>query len=63
MKKTFQFIGFQLFRLFEKFLMLLPAKLRKALFIALGSFAYKVSKRYNRVVEQNVKFVYGALFF
>ncbi|MFT7859962.1 MAG: lipid A biosynthesis lauroyl acyltransferase [Sulfurimonas sp.] len=54
-----QMIGFYLFLALEKFLMLLPRSWRKAFFIALGTFAYKISKRYGRVVEQNLKFVYG----
>lgn len=54
-----QLIGFYLFLAFEKFLMLLPRSWRKAFFRGLGTFAYKVSKRYGRVVEQNLKFVYG----
>ncbi len=54
-----QLIGFYLFLAFEKFLMFLPRRWRKAFFRALGTFAYHVSKRYGRVVEQNLKFVYG----
>jgi KDO2-lipid IV(A) lauroyltransferase len=52
-------IGFYSFLLLEKILMLLPRKLRKSFFVALGFFAYKVSKRYNKVIRQNLKFVYG----
>ena len=55
-----QRIGFYLFLLFEKFLMLLPRKVRKSFFKLLGTFAYHVSKRYGKVVEQNLKFIYGA---
>lgn len=54
-----QLIGFYLFLAFEKFLMFLPRSWRKSFFYGLGTFAYHVSKRYGRVVEQNVKFVYG----
>ena len=54
-----QLIGFYLFLVFEKFLMFLPRSWRKSFFYTLGTFAYHVSKRYGRVVEQNVKFVYG----
>jgi len=52
-------IGFYAFLMLEKFLMFLPRKVRKSFFIALGYFAYRVSKRYNKVVKQNVKFIYG----
>ena len=52
-------IGFTLFLALEKFLMLLPKKVRRAFFTALASFAYLVSKRYTKVVKQNLEFVYG----
>lgn len=52
-------IGFYLFLILEKFLMILPKKVRRAFFIGLGLFAYKVSKRYSKVVLQNLKFIYG----
>ena len=52
-------IGFYLFLALEKFLMLLPRKVRRAFFIGLGYFAYLVSKRYRNVVRANLKFVYG----
>lgn len=52
-------IGFYSFLLLEKFLMLLPKKVRKSFFIGLGFIAYKLSKRYNKVVRQNLMFVYG----
>lgn len=52
-------IGFYLFLVFEKFLMFLPKKVRKAFFIALAHLAYLVSKRYKKVVHANVKFVFG----
>jgi len=59
MKKQIQFIGFYSFLAFEKFLMLLPRKVRKSFFVALGFFAYKISKRYKKVVRDNLIFVYG----
>ena len=59
MKKTLQFIGFYLFLAFEKFLMILPKPLRKSFFISLGTIAYKLSKRYRKVVRDNLTFVYG----
>ncbi len=52
-------IGFYLFLGLEKFLMLLPKKARKSFFLGLGTFAYHVSKRYSKVVRQNLKFIYG----
>ena len=52
-------IGFYIFLLFEKFLMILPRKVRRGFFVGLGLFAYKVSKRYKKVVVQNLRFVYG----
>ena len=52
-------IGFYIFLIFEKFLMFLPRKVRRAFFISLGFLAYKLSKRYNKVVRQNLIFIYG----
>jgi len=52
-------IGFYLFLALEKFLMLLPRKVRRGFFIALGKFAYLISKRYKKVVRDNLVFVYG----
>ena len=52
-------IGFYLFLGLEKVLMLLPKKLRKSIFIGLGTFIYYLSKRYSKVVRQNLEFIYG----
>ncbi|RLA68582.1 MAG: lipid A biosynthesis acyltransferase [Epsilonproteobacteria bacterium] len=52
-------IGFYIFLIFEKFLMLLPRKLRRNIFIGIGTLAFKFSKRYKKVVMQNLKFIYG----
>ncbi|NOR57833.1 MAG: lipid A biosynthesis acyltransferase [Sulfurimonas sp.] len=52
-------IGFYAFLALEKFLMFLPRKVRRAFFEGLGYFAYKVSKRYNKVIRQNLQFIYG----
>ena len=52
-------IGFYLFLVFEKFLMLLPRKLRRNIFITIGTLAYKLSGRYKKVIVQNLKFIYG----
>ncbi len=52
-------IGFYAFLLLEKLLMLLPKRARRAFFIGLGFLAYKLSKRYNLVIRQNLQFIYG----
>ncbi len=52
-------IGFYLFLVLEKILMVLPRRVRRAFFIALGKLAYLLSKRYKKVVRDNLKFVYG----
>ena len=52
-------IGFYLFLVLEKFLMVLPSRVRRAIFIGLGKLAYMLSKRYKKVVRDNLKFVYG----
>lgn len=52
-------ISFYLFLTFEKFLMLLPKKFRKLIFIFIALIAYKFSIRYKKVVRQNVLFIYG----
>lgn len=52
-------IGFYAFLALEKFLMFLPKKVRRSFFEGLGYFAYKISKRYNKVIRQNLQFIYG----
>ncbi|WP_345979314.1 lipid A biosynthesis lauroyl acyltransferase [Sulfurimonas sp. HSL3-2] len=52
-------VGFYLFLALEKFLMLLPKKVRRSFFTGLASLAYLLSKRYTKVVRQNLEFVYG----
>ena len=52
-------IGFYLFLALEKFLMLLPKRVRRSFFTGIASLAYIVSKRYTKVVRQNLEFVYG----
>jgi KDO2-lipid IV(A) lauroyltransferase len=52
-------IGFYTFLIFEKILMFLPKKIRRAFFISLANIAYLLSKRYTKVVRQNLEFVYG----
>lgn len=52
-------MGFKLFLLFEKFLMILPRWLRKAIFTTLASLAYYVSKKYREVGFVNLDFIFG----
>lgn len=52
-------MGFKLFLLLEKFLMILPAKVRKSFFIFLANIAYYLSSRYRRVGFINLDFVFG----
>lgn len=52
-------MGFKLFLLLEKFLMILPKKFRVNFFSALAFIAYKVSKRYRSVAHQNLDFLFG----
>ena len=52
-------IGFYTFLIFEKLLMMLPRKVRKGFFISLGYFAYLISRRYKKVVRDNLVFIYG----
>ncbi len=52
-------IGFYLFLVLEKILMLLPKRVRRSFFLGLANLAYFLSKRYSKVVRQNLEFVYG----
>lgn len=52
-------MGFKLFLLFEKFLMVLPKKARKGFFLFLGKISYYLSARYRRVGFINLDFVFG----
>lgn len=52
-------IGFYIFLLFEKFLMLFPRSFRKAFFIGLADFAHLVDKKHRRVILQNLHFALG----
>ena len=54
-----QRVGFYIFLTVEKLLMLLPQKTRRSFFYMLADFARLVSKRYGKVVEQNLRFVFG----
>ena len=51
-------MGFKLFLLFEKFLMILPKSVRKRFFCLLASVAYYVSSRYKKVAKQNLNFAF-----
>ncbi len=52
-------IGYYLFLVVEKFLMILPHSWRKNLFIALARLAYRLDKEHRLIVAQNLKFIYG----
>jgi KDO2-lipid IV(A) lauroyltransferase len=51
-------MGFKLFLLLEKFLMILPKGLRKRFFSLLGFIAYYASSRYRNVAYKNLDFVF-----
>ncbi|MBU1658017.1 lipid A biosynthesis acyltransferase [bacterium] len=51
-------MGYKLFLLLEKFLMILPSSWRKAFFSFLATFAYYVSKRYREASYQNLEFAF-----
>lgn len=50
---------FKIFLLLEKFLMILPASWRKGFFSFLANTGYYLSKRYRKVSEQNLDFLFG----
>ena len=52
-------MGFKLFLLFEKFLMILPKNARKDFFIFLAKIAYFISGRYRKVGFINLDFIFG----
>lgn len=52
-------MGFKLFLILEKFLMVLPSKARKNFFIFLAKTAYLLSSRYRNIGFINLDFVYG----
>lgn len=52
-------MGFKLFLLFEKFLMILPKNARKDFFVFLAKIAYFVSGRYRKVGFINLDFIFG----
>ena len=52
-------IGYYLFLVVEKFLMILPHSWRKSFFIALSKLAYTLDKKHRLVIKQNLEFIYG----
>ena len=52
-------MGFQLFLLFEKFLMALPKNWRKNFFLALAAIGYSISSKYRKIAQQNLDFIFG----
>lgn len=53
---------FKLFLLLEKFLMILPASLRKSFFIFLATLGYYISKKYRTISYQNLDFLFDNTF-
>ncbi|MFA5461246.1 MAG: lipid A biosynthesis lauroyl acyltransferase [Sulfurimonas sp.] len=51
-------MGFKFFLLFEKFLMVMPKKLRKSFFVFLANMAYYLSSRYRNIGFINLDFIY-----
>ncbi|MCF6310286.1 MAG: lipid A biosynthesis acyltransferase [Sulfurimonas sp.] len=51
-------MGFKLFLLLEKLLMVLPKGLRKGFFSMLGALAYFASSRYKNVAYKNLNFIF-----
>jgi len=51
-------MGFKLFLLLEKILMILPKGLRKSFFSMLGTLAYYVSSRYRNIAYKNLDFAF-----
>ncbi len=53
-------MGFKLFLLFEKFLMLLPKGVRKSFFVFLSHIAYYASAKSRKTVKQNLNFAFNS---
>ena len=51
-------MGYKIFLLLEKFLMLLPKGMRKSFFTSLGILAYYLSAKSRRTVRQNLNFAF-----
>ncbi|HEX5710408.1 MAG TPA: lipid A biosynthesis lauroyl acyltransferase [Sulfuricurvum sp.] len=52
-------IGYRLFLLFDWLVMLLPQKVRKALFTSIASLAHRLAFSRNKVIQANLKFAFG----
>ena len=52
-------MGFKLFLLLEKFLMILPSSWRKGFFSLLANIGYYTSSRYKKVSHQNLDFLFN----
>ncbi|MCW8895844.1 MAG: lipid A biosynthesis lauroyl acyltransferase [Sulfurimonas sp.] len=53
-------MGFKLFLLLEKILMILPKSFRKGFFSMLATIAYYASSRYRNIAYKNLDFVFGS---
>ena len=51
-------MGYKLLLLFEKFLMLLPRKMRKGFFSLLATLGYLTSKKYRKIARQNLNYAF-----
>ena len=51
-------VGYYLFLVLEKILMLLPSEVRKSFFSTLGKLGYLISKKYRRVAYQNLNYAF-----
>ena len=52
-------MGYKLFLIFEKFLMILPLSIRKGFFTSLGTLGYYISAKYRKVAFANLDFIFG----
>jgi len=51
-------MGYKLLLILEKILMFLPRRVRKSFFTFIAFIAYKLSKKYRKIAEQNLNFVF-----
>lgn len=51
-------IGYRIFLILEKILMILPHKVRKAFFASLGKIGYLISKKYKKIAYQNLTYAF-----
>jgi KDO2-lipid IV(A) lauroyltransferase len=52
-------IGFRLFLLFDRFMMMIPRNWRKNLFLSAAAIAHTVAAKRNRVIQANLDFAFG----